>query len=88
MLPNIGMGELVIVLVVVMIIFGVGRLGEIGGAMGGAIREFRKSQDDEPESLIAPATASGNTNGEISTNVCCQPYNRHSHQVSGFSSIL
>ena len=36
--------ELIIVLVVVLIIFGVGRLPEIGGAMGKAIREFRSTQ--------------------------------------------
>ena len=39
--------ELIIVLVVVLIIFGVGRLPEIGGAMGKAIREFRSTQKDE-----------------------------------------
>ncbi len=39
-----GLPELVIILVVVMIIFGVGRLPEVGGAVGKAIREFRKGQ--------------------------------------------
>ena len=39
--------ELVIILVIVLIIFGVGRLSEIGGAMGKAIREFRKAQTGE-----------------------------------------
>ena len=38
--------ELIIVLVVVLIIFGVGRLPEIGGAMGKAIKEFRSTQND------------------------------------------
>ena len=38
--------ELIIVLVVVLIIFGVGRLPEIGGAMGKAIKEFRSTQKD------------------------------------------
>ena len=37
---------LIIVLVVVLIIFGVGRLAEIGGAMGKAIKEFRSTQKD------------------------------------------
>ena len=41
--------ELIVILVIVMIIFGVGRLPEIGGAMGRAIREFRKSQSDKAE---------------------------------------
>lgn len=44
---NMGPTELILALVVVMIIFGVGRLPEIGGAMGKAIREFRTSQHEE-----------------------------------------
>ena len=44
--------ELIIVLVVVLIIFGVGRLPEIGGAMGKAIKEFKNTQkpgtEDDP----------------------------------------
>ena len=47
---NIGAMELIIVLVVVLIIFGVGKLPEIGGAMGKAIREFRSSQHAEKNS--------------------------------------
>ena len=41
--------ELIIVLVVVLIIFGVGRLPEIGGAMGKAIKEFRNTQKNQPK---------------------------------------
>lgn len=41
---GIGPPELIIVLVIVLIIFGAGRLPEIGGAMGKALREFRSSQ--------------------------------------------
>lgn len=41
---NIGAPELIILLVLVMIIFGVGRLPEVGGAIGKSIREFRKGQ--------------------------------------------
>ena len=46
---GIGIPELVIILVIVMIIFGVGRLPEVGGALGRAIREFRKSQTDKDD---------------------------------------
>ena len=41
--------ELIIVLVVVLIIFGVGRLPEIVGAMGKALKEFRSTQKDITE---------------------------------------
>ena len=47
---GIGAPELIIILVIVMIIFGVGRLPEIGGAMGKALREFRSSQSGKTES--------------------------------------
>ena len=47
---GVGWIELVIILVIVMIVFGVGRLPEIGGAIGKAIREFRSSQRGDSES--------------------------------------
>ena len=43
---NLGPTELIIVLVIVMILFGVGKLPEIGGAVGKALREF-KAQNPE-----------------------------------------
>ena len=46
---GVGWVELVIILVVVMIVFGVGRLPEVGGAMGKAIREFRSSVSGKAE---------------------------------------
>ena len=42
---RLGPFELIIVLVIVIIIFGVGRLPEIGGAVGKAISEFRDATD-------------------------------------------
>jgi sec-independent protein translocase protein TatA len=54
MIPRIGPTELIIILFIVLIIFGVGRLTDIGGALGKSIREFRKATvEDEPN---APAT--------------------------------
>lgn len=51
-MPHLGVPELVILLVIVVIIFGVGRLPEIGAAMGKAIRGFRDSSagEDKPAS--------------------------------------
>jgi len=48
-MPNIGPPELLLILVIVLIVFGVGRLGEVGGALGKGIREFRKASSDEDE---------------------------------------
>jgi sec-independent protein translocase protein TatA len=44
-MPSLGWQELVIVLVIVIIIFGAGRLPEIGGALGKSIKEFKSNSD-------------------------------------------
>ena len=40
-MPQIGVPELMIILLIVVFIFGLGRLPEVGGAIGKGIREFR-----------------------------------------------
>ncbi|NDY71727.1 twin-arginine translocase TatA/TatE family subunit [Desulfobacter hydrogenophilus] len=49
MLGGIGIPELAIVLVIILVIFGAGKLPEIGGGMGKAIRGFKKSVHEEEE---------------------------------------
>ena len=47
---SIGPTELIIILVIVLLLFGVGRITKIGKEMGTGIREFRKGlQGDEKE---------------------------------------
>jgi sec-independent protein translocase protein TatA len=48
---GIGMPELIIILVIILIIFGAGKLPEIGGGMGKAIRNFKNatSKSDKEE---------------------------------------
>ena len=46
---GLGMPELVVILVIIMIVFGVGKLPEIGGGMGKAIRSFKKASQEEEE---------------------------------------
>ena len=45
---GIGMPELIIILVIILIIFGAGKLPEIGAGMGKAIKNFKKATN-EPE---------------------------------------
>jgi len=58
----IGWPELVILLVVVLIVFGPGKLPDIGNAIGRGVREFRKASNDlessirgEPSKAAPPA---------------------------------
>lgn len=54
--------ELLIILVIVVLVFGPGRLGDVGGAVGKSIREFRKSSqgDDEPVDKTGESQSSTN----------------------------
>lgn len=45
-MPSLGWQELLLILLIVIIIFGVGKLPEIGGALGKGIREFRSNAAD------------------------------------------
>jgi sec-independent protein translocase protein TatA len=49
--PSIGIPELILILVVVLIIFGPGKLPDIGNAIGRGIREFRKASSDLEDSI-------------------------------------
>ena len=52
---GIGMPELIIILVIILIIFGAGKLPEIGAGMGKAIKNFKgatsDSEEKEPEKI-------------------------------------
>jgi sec-independent protein translocase protein TatA len=50
LLKGIGVPELLLILVIVILLFGVGRIGKIAGEIGSGIRNFReglKSEDDK-----------------------------------------
>ena len=59
---NIGLPEVLVVLVIALIIFGPKRLPELGRSVGKGIREFRASisgDDDDDESPSKPAQIEG-----------------------------
>jgi sec-independent protein translocase protein TatA len=58
MLGSIGTTELVLILAVVILLFGVGRVSRIGGEMGSAIREFRKGLKGDEDETPSPDTKS------------------------------
>jgi len=49
MFKNLGPMELGIILLIVVMIFGVGKLPEVGSAIGKSIRAFKKSQESDDE---------------------------------------
>ena len=46
---RLGPVEIGLILVIVLIVFGVGKLPQVGGALGKGIREFRKAVKGESE---------------------------------------
>lgn len=53
---GLGIGELLIILVIVLIVFGAGRLPEVGDAVGRTIRSYRKAVKTPDEIDITPKT--------------------------------
>ncbi|MBX6330405.1 MAG: twin-arginine translocase TatA/TatE family subunit [Gemmatimonadaceae bacterium] len=54
---NLGFGEILIILVVVLLLFGAKRIPEIAGSMGKGIREFKKSLNEVQSSVASEITA-------------------------------
>ena len=57
-MPNIGTGEIILLLLLALLLFGAKRLPEIGRSLGRGMREFKDSvtgkDDDGPRELEAP----------------------------------
>ncbi len=51
---GLGSTELIIILVLVLVIFGAGKLPEIGGALGKGLRSFKKAVQDPNEIDVTP----------------------------------
>ena len=60
MLGGVGMPELIVILVIVLIIFGAGKLPEIGEGLGKGIRNFRKWTKDQEEIDVTPKKSGEN----------------------------
>ena len=64
MFGSFGWPEIILLLVIVIIIFGVGKLPQVGGAIGKSIKEFRKArageddtQKEKPKEITTSNTA-------------------------------
>ncbi|MFQ5786900.1 MAG: twin-arginine translocase TatA/TatE family subunit [Thermodesulfobacteriota bacterium] len=54
MIGGLGVWELVIILVILLLIFGPSRLGDLGSALGKGIKGFRKSMKEPDEIDVTP----------------------------------
>ena len=54
MFENLGMGELLVILIVVLLLFGSKKIPEIAQGLGKGIREFKKSVKDVQDQITLP----------------------------------
>ena len=49
-----GIGELLVVLVIVLVVFGAGRLPEVMGSLGKGVQSFKRGLKEPPEIDVTP----------------------------------
>ncbi|TAK67108.1 MAG: twin-arginine translocase TatA/TatE family subunit [Bacteroidetes bacterium] len=54
-MPNIGTGEIILILLIVLIFFGAKKIPELAQGLGKGIKEFRKAARDVQDELEKPA---------------------------------
>ena len=80
-MPNIGPMELILLLAIILLVVGPGKLPEVGKSLGNAIREFRKATTDvqEPTRVVGatpppqPAPAPNTLSGSVEPNTIAEP---------------
>jgi len=73
MFGTMGISELIIILVIVLIIFGAGKLPQIGEGVGKALRGFKKEVNDIPPPDAAPPEANQPTPMQFQSTVQAAP---------------
>jgi sec-independent protein translocase protein TatA len=64
---GLGVGELILILVIVLLIFGAGKLPHVGDALGKAIRNFKSSAKTAPDAEIEVSPSGKTKAKEISS---------------------
>jgi sec-independent protein translocase protein TatA len=63
-LRDFGLPELLIILVIIIILFGPGRIGKVAGELGKGIRSFKDGLDGEDDKKVVPAESVPETSEE------------------------
>ena len=66
MFPKLGMGELIVILLIVVVLFGASKLPQLGKGLGEGIRSFKKSfaGEDEDKSASPPSPTASTPSGD------------------------
>ena len=63
---GLGMGELVMILVIVTVVFGATKLPQLGDGLGKAIKNFKRSIEADPKEEAAKSKLEGSGTGSSS----------------------
>ena len=63
-MAGLGWQELLIVLVIIMVIFGAGKLPDVARSLGQGVKEFKKEAADQPGGTIASSTTVADRDAE------------------------
>lgn len=86
-LGPLGVPELLIIAFIVILVFGVGRLPEVGGALGRGIREFRRaSKDDDKDDGSTTLSSSEPTAVQAPDAVFCSECGTQNDRAAKFCS--
>ncbi len=55
MLPNVGMGELIVILLIVLLLFGAKRLPEVAKSLGKSVKSFKDGMNELKDSNDTPS---------------------------------
>jgi TatA/E family protein of Tat protein translocase len=91
---GLGMGEVVLILVIALVVFGPRKLPELGKSLGHAMSQFRRASEDfkrtwEQEVEIEKTRKSDTTSGGESNygyNESYDPYNSYSDESNGYNN--
>ncbi|MCL5264866.1 MAG: twin-arginine translocase TatA/TatE family subunit [Chloroflexi bacterium] len=77
--------HLIVILIIVLVVFGPGKLPEIGGALGKGIREFKRSTSDETESKQNVVTITAEPKPASANRICgsCHTENLSTNSFCG-----
>lgn len=78
MIGDLGWQELLIILVIIALLFGAGRVADMGGALGRGIREFREGAKPD----VAPSDASAAANADAAETLRALTTLRDQHVLS------
>jgi len=70
---GLGMGELLVILVIVLLIFGAGKLPQIGDALGKSIRNFKSSATNDNEIEVSKKKEIAATDGVDDADEVAKP---------------